>query len=449
MKAGPPSSRTATQPPLQGLFGALFGGFLGLALLKFGNPPIMEKWVSPPGNALEFFLGSPWPISWAYGGLGLLVLVGVLAGHWRLDYWTPVLFLPLVWLGWQIAASTRTIDSQLSHPTVIHFLACCACFYLGRFCLGRKEAGFGLLMGLTIGFLLALATGFEQRFGGLDQTRQYFFTYIYPQLDEVPPDYLKKMSSDRIFSTLFYPNAFAGAILLLTPPVLGFISSARRRLTLGARIFLVGAVGAPAVACLYWSGSKGGWLLLLALAFVALLRVRFDRRIKVLLVGCVLVAGLGAFGLKYVTFFRKGATSVVARFDYWTAAVRTAVANPLLGTGPGTFAKPYQALKKPESEMARLVHNDYLEQASDSGWVGFAAYTAFIVAALVYGYPRVTGWLPFSIWLGVLGWALQSLIEFGLYLPALAWPAFTFLGLLLAPPQAPEASNSHRQSTSR
>jgi hypothetical protein len=39
--------------------------------------------------------------------------------------------------------------------------------------------------------------------------------------------------------------------------------------------------------------------------------------------------------------------------------------------------------------------------------------------------------LTAAIWLGVLGWSLQSLVEFGLYIPALAWPAFAFLGWLL------------------
>jgi hypothetical protein len=38
--------------------------------------------------------------------------------------------------------------------------------------------------------------------------------------------------------------------------------------------------------------------------------------------------------------------------------------------------------------------------------------------------------MPFCIWLGVLGWGLQGLMEFGLYIPAMAWPGFTFLGWL-------------------
>jgi O-antigen ligase len=90
--------------------------------------------------------------------------------------------------------------------------------------------------------------------------------------------------------------------------------------------------------------------------------------------------------------------------------------------------------------MARLAHNDYLEQASDSGLPGFLVYTVFIVSALVWTFPRQgrppsTGaqdWLVFAIWLGVLEWSLQGLVEFGLYIPALAWPAFGFLGWLLA-----------------
>jgi hypothetical protein len=34
--------------------------------------------------------------------------------------------------------------------------------------------------------------------------------------------------------------------------------------------------------------------------------------------------------------------------------------------------------------------------------------------------------------LGVLGWALQSLMEFSLYIPALSWSAFAFLGWMIA-----------------
>ena len=81
--------------------------------------------------------------------------------------------------------------------------------------------------------------------------------------------------------------------------------------------------------------------------------------------------------------------------------------------------------------MARLVHNDYLEQASDSGVIGFLLFSALIVGSLKFLYRKSHSQLAlFFGWLGLLGWALQGFVEFGLYIPALAWPAFLFLGWL-------------------
>src|SRR5439155_2143972 len=111
----------------------------------------------------------------------------------------------------------------------------------------------------------------------------------------------------------------------------------------------------------------GGWLLLLLQGLVLLLRLPLSRKLKIAFLAAVLIAGLAGFFVKYSGFFQKGATSVIARFDYWRAAIQTVKQRPLFGTGPGTFAIPYQKLKAPEAEMSRLVHNDYLEQASDSG----------------------------------------------------------------------------------
>ena len=172
---------------------------------------------------------------------------------------------------------------------------------------------------------------------------------------------------------------------------------------------------------------------MLFLGLVWLLTLKFERKWKIALVAVVLVCGLAGFAVKYSGYFKKGATSVSARFDYWRAAVQTAKDNPAFGTGPGTFAIPYHKIKRPEAEMARLTHNDYLQQASDSGVPGFILFTIFMAGGLIWTGKRVfgSGGLAFTVWLGVLGFALQSLMEFGLYIPALAWLAFALLGWLL------------------
>ncbi|MCX6904085.1 MAG: O-antigen ligase family protein, partial [Verrucomicrobia bacterium] len=154
---------------------------------------------------------------------------------------------------------------------------------------------------------------------------------------------------------------------------------------------------------------------------------------KSIVVMLLLVAGLSGFAVKYVGYFEKGAKSVGARLDYWKVATQIAVHHPVLGSGPGTFSVLYRYLKPPEAEMARLVHNDYLEQACDSGFVGFLIYGVFVAGSLALLRPSLSrgfDWLQLCVWLGVVGWATQSLFEFGLYVPALAWPAFLFLGWL-------------------
>ena len=175
---------------------------------------------------------------------------------------------------------------------------------------------------------------------------------------------------------------------------------------------------------------------MLLLGLIALLRLPFKRELKVGLVSVILLMGLAGFFWRYSSFFQKGATSVGARFDYWRAAAQTAREHPLFGTGPGTFAIAYQKIKRPESEMARLTHNDYLEQASDSGLVALLTYLVFIVGALGGSYPKArlaapgeTGtWLTFAVWLGVLGNTLYQ-IAFTL---ALLWSTATNTALILA-----------------
>ena len=175
---------------------------------------------------------------------------------------------------------------------------------------------------------------------------------------------------------------------------------------------------------------------MLLLGLITLVHLQCGRRWKVLVVASVLVVGLAGFGLKYAGFFRRGATSVSARFDYWSAAAKTTLRNPIFGTGPGTFAISYEKIKRPESEMAKLTHNDYLQQASDSGLLGIGTFSVLVIGIVLIGRPRRTNkfkdWLPFTIWLGLVGWWLQGLLEFGLYIPALAWPGFALSGWLLA-----------------
>lgn len=437
----------SSEPARYGWICFVIGLFLAISLLKFGNPPIMEKWVQSPANLLEFVLGNPWPLAWGYTGAALVVVAGLLQARWSRSAPTWIALLPAVWLLWQCFASVYSLDAALTRITLVHLCLVTAFFYVGLLFLGRVENAGRFWGTLFLGYLFVQLSALQQHFGGLEETRHYFQTYIYPTLTEYPMEYIRKINSNRVFGTLFYPNALAAALILLFPPltVVLYRGTGRGRFTAAARGFLIGLWTLLTAMCMVWSGSKAGWLVMLVTMLVAFLNwPSIARKWRLLVACCVLAAGLGGFFFTYSSFFRKGAPSVGARFDYWRAAVQNVNQRPIYGSGPGTFAIPYKQLKAPEAEMSRLVHNDYLEQASDSGVPGFIAYLAFVAGALYVGYKRSTlqsgvgglgvdesTLLPFAVWLGLAGWFIHSFVDFNLYIPALAWIAFTLMGWLI------------------
>ena len=426
----PPQKSSGLESVWEVLFVAGFGLVLGISLLKFGNPIVLNDAVAAPQNRIEFII-QPWPVEWGYVLLAGLVGLGLRLGKFQTAAPTWIVALPVVWFGWQLLSGAQSIRPDLTRATLLHFGACLACFYLGMFALAKVERL--RLFWFFLGGCLAvvLVQGWQQHFGGLEETRKY----ILEQMADKPmsPEFLKKIQSNRIFSTLVYPNALAGVLLLLLPAVVGAAWFGGRELPPPVRVGLPAALLVGGLGCLYWTGSKGGWLIAVVMLLVALGRTRVPRRMKLGVAVAVTVLGLLGFGLRFQGYFAKGATSVGARFDYWRAAAKTFVANPVLGTGPGTFLAAYQKIKPPEAEMARLTHNDYLQQASDSGVVGALAFAAFFFGSiyLLYRNSQVrNSTFVFLVWLGLAGWCLQSFIEFGLYVPAIAWPGFALLGWL-------------------
>lgn len=410
--------------------------------VKLGSPMILSDKTHAPENLLEWLILS-WPPRWGYALLGLWLLAAV-ALAWRLPpsprhspakgwwRWTP--WLLLAWLAWQVLAALFTVEPHMTRLVFPHLFACGVCFLGGRFVLARTRHPEFFWGFAALGVVVTLVGGWDQHWGGLEATRRQF--------EQLPPEmraamdtleFRARMASNRIFSTFFYPNAFAGGLLLGLPATVAFAWrwGAWRNRILATALSIVTALGG--LACLVWTGSKAGWLIAVAMGVVLLLLGPWPRSWKLVLAGAVLGLGLVAFGIKYSGYFARGAPSAGARLTYWRVAWQNTREHLLLGSGPGTFAAVYRIKKPPEAEMTRLVHNDYLQQATDSGLPGFLFYALFMAGMLAGTRPRHWhGTWPVAAWLGVLGWALQSLVEFGLYIPALAWPAFMWLGWLRA-----------------
>ena len=380
-------------------FALAFGLFLGLAILKFGNPVILDTKIIPPASPAEL-LNDPWPIHWANWIFLPLALVGATIAFakkltWPENKW--LWLLPLLWFGWQLFSATKTVDASLTVATLWQFFGCVAGYFLGAFMFGSERALRWILIGVLAALTFCLVRAVNQRLFEFPQSRQMLIegeragwtnfpveTLLELKreniiintngMDVANPAILAKFSKGRVNGTLVYPNALAGAVLLLFPISLVFAFKNTKQLRPVIRGVVIGLTLVLGGTGFFWTGSKLGWLIAIVVGGACLFRLQWPTRWKCLAMIFILFAGLGIFAVRFQNYFAAGATSVGARFDYWRAAAQTTLAHPLLGTGPGTFQRPYAQMKSPDAEMARLAHNDYLEQFSDSGVAGGIFY---------------------------------------------------------------------------
>lgn len=445
MLTTPPSGTSQKTARHEALFGVALGAVVMLGMLKFGSPVILDAAIEAPKNVSDLIGVTSWPPSWSWWALIPALLAGV--GIYRFEATLPkwVIGAACAWIGWQLIAMATTVDATLSGLTVKHFVTCVACFFAGVYGMGRLTNVSGFWALVALGFFLVCKAGVEQHYGGLAEIEDViyseefenseFFRNMNVPLEEARQIMMERLAKGRVFGTLVYPNALAGLIILLLPGIAVWISTQPgktppilRKIVLGIMVYL-------GLACLVWSGSKAGWLVMLVMLGIVALQVPLKPAFKIGATVLVLAIGLTAFGIKYSSYFKQGATSVSARGDYWEAAMKNFIANPMTGSGPGTFMRPYAKLKRPESEMARAVHNDYLEQASGSGLVGFISYVVWTLGSIIVLYRRafVPGDLMTkAVWLGLAGWALHSAAEFFIFIPGISWPAFLLMGWLWA-----------------
>ncbi|HEY3760610.1 MAG TPA: O-antigen ligase family protein [Verrucomicrobiae bacterium] len=436
-----------------------FGLFLGFCVWKFGEPVILDTKIFPPVT-LSNYWHDPWPTHWANWFLVPFVAFGAILTlanplRWRASQW--LCLLPLAWLGWQFLSASHSVDADLTATALWQFFGCVACYFLGAFLFANPRLLNFLLIGILAGFVYCLIRAVDERFVDFPVSRHVLIEGQQDGWTNIPtanfldlksegmiittngmdmanPVWLDKFAKGRVMGTLAYPNCLAGIVLLLLPVflVLAFKAQNLRPLIKKVVITLLIALGA---AGLYFSGSKYGWLLAIAMGGLYLLRLKWPTKLKVAAITAVVVIGLGVFALRFHHYFANGATSVGARFDYWHAALRVTADNPVFGSGPGTFQRPYAQIKLPGAEMTRLTHNDYLEQFSDSGVCGGVFYAAWVFLALATVGRRA--WkssdpVMFAIFAGLLIWFIQGVAEFSLYIPGLAWIVFTLLGYLVA-----------------
>ena len=403
-----------------------------LAPLKFGTPVVLSAAVVPPQSGLEWFF-----FSWPNQVLSLLAAVAVVG--LALDaQWLPVRrdwlwVLPGLFLVSQLVAAPTSICLATSVDTVLHFGVCVVVFYLAaRYVRGPAAVGW-VWGGLTAATLVIVAFAVQQHFGGLAATR----AYAAAAGGELPKDLQLRLTSNRVFSTLVYPNTLAGFLVVAFAPVLAWVWSCRLRSWL--KWVVLAVVAGAMVFGLALTGSRGGFIAFAAMALAGI--VAASRRVWWALLAVAVIAGVFVTA-QQAGLIRHGWASAAARGDYWRGAVEIARDHPWFGTGPGTFGSIYPKYKTALTEEAQLVHNSYLQMASDSGAAGAVVFAVLWLLALRDGFrlarQRGNDAVGIAVVAALTGFAVHGLLDFDLYVPGVAVPAFLMLGILQGLKPVPE-----------
>lgn len=185
------------------------------------------------------------------------------------------------------------------------------------------------------------------------------------------------------WSTLHYPNTFAGFLVLTLPFVFGSLLDVGDRSAIVLRVLTL-ALGAFGM---WASGSLGAWVAAAgaaaAFGFLAILhhRPNWSRSLKI---GAASAAGLAALlvlaGPLSPNALAKKSEAIAIRDVYWDAALRMTGSRPL-GVGVGNFQEHFPEHKDDRQEETRHAHNDWLEVLAELGIPGLLCLLGIFAVA--------------------------------------------------------------------
>lgn len=412
-----------------------------LAPLKFGVPVMLQWFMTPPSTAYEWFL-APWP-----NILGvMLVFAGVIvwaSGHriWmqRRDwfYWLPAMFLVT-----QVLALPGSVHRQVSLDVVLHIGVCVVLFYAAAWHMRDGASVARVFQGIGWATLLICVVALDQRYGfwsgGFEASAKSLAQI--ELTSDIDGAVRGRLEVGRVFGTFAgYPNAMAGFLGVMIGPVLAWVLTVSRQWNRTIRRVALFLVVWLVTWCLWLTGSRGGFMALASGAVAGCLCVAFTRdtisnRLKWVVGGGVLVVLVGFVILALSGHLPRGVNSVSARIDYWQGALKIAKDHPLWGTGPGTFGSVYPIYKVALTEETKAVHNDYLQILCEAGFLSFLVYIGLWVwggrDALRLVKLRNGDAASVALVMFFAAWTVHSMIDFDLFVPGLAWPAFMILGMV-------------------
>lgn len=422
--------------------------FILILSLKFGTPAALPETTIVPQNLLEWIIFSWPPMLFAFLA-GLFLFFSVIFTSFYSSSDTTKKQISIFPLLWFLLAVSSLFGFKFcscldfAYLEFVHLLGLAA-FAIAIFqisSLNDKNIKNYIIAAIVVGTIIAVIYGLYQYFVGFQETRNFVSQALTNQGIQLDADFKVRLMENLVYSTFSLSNSFGAHIILTIPLCLWFIYNTQS--IRSVKIILTATLGIILLFTLYLTGSRAAILSLCSAIIILGFILPFKRKFKfLLLIFCVLGILIGFIG-----FHQKGFSSLIIRLDYFHAAVILLLKHIFMGSGWGEFFHQYSFLKLiPSDESPHMPHNFLLTMGSQSG------IFSMLIAAIILLIPIIAiikktlrnkdryfyAQLDFSILLGWTAWAIHSLLDINVEVPATAAIAITMISIIdLATDQAP------------
>lgn len=204
--------------------------------------------------------------------------------------------------------------------------------------------------------------GLYQYFFGFSDTLQYLAAH--------PTDHdaalIDRIKSGRVFSTLIYPNSFAGLLVLAIPVAAGLIKNEKK-----LRLLFI-PVLALLAANLVLTKSLGAFISLIAAVTLVFFSASDPalRAFKNYLLAILALSAVIFGAVLYIRGPEHVIPALIPRFESWLKMLDIARHYPITGTGPGSFEEIYNNGGFSASPYLKFAHNAALQAMIELGLPG-------------------------------------------------------------------------------
>lgn len=256
----------------------------------------------------------------------------------------------------------------------------------------------------------------------------------------------------RWYSTFYWPNPFAGFLLLALPLTLvRFLRAGGLRDALAH-----GLMALLLAVSLLLTYSRGAWATLavvVPLLGIVLHPARWRTVVPrlaalvalIILVAAVLTQGAPVkdtdqgIAARAASAVSAGDYSIQGRLRFWKAGLAIFVDHPLVGTGPGTFGIVHPAYQRDVRYYARDPHSLYVQVLAEMGLLGAGGLAFLLIVVAVTWWRTLRSlegreeyWLIAGVGMSLAAFFIHSGVEMNWMFPANPAMAFALIGVLAA-----------------